>query len=291
MGAGARMDDSREGGLPPEMDLPLNELIAFAAAAIAVGAFAGVLAGVFGIGGGAVMVPVFYQGLGMLGVDEAVRMHVAVGTSLAIIVPTSISSFRAHLKRGAVDTALLRGFAVPVPAGVALASLTAAALSSEGLRVVFAVIAAAVGFRLLLNRESWKLGDDIPANPLRGLIGLALGYFSALMGIGGGVMNNTFMTLYGRPIHQAVATSAGMGVLISIPGMIGYIWAGWRELNLPVGSTGYVNWIAFALIIPATLAAAPIGAHIAHALPKRTLELAFGLFLLLVAVRFSISLA
>lgn len=274
----------------PGLDLPLEELIAFAAAAISVGAVAGLLAGVFGIGGGAVMVPVFYQGLGVLGVDEAVRMHLAVGTSLAIIVPTSISSFRAHLRRGAVDTALLKSFAIPVPVGVVLASATAAALSSEGLRIVFAFIAAAVGLRLLLNRESWRLGTEIPGNPLRAFFGLVLGYFSTLMGIGGGVMNNTFMTLYGRPIHQAVATSAGMGVLISIPGMIGYIWAGWAANNLPIGSTGYVNWIAVALIIPVTLIAAPIGARIAHALAKRTLEIAFGLFLLLVAVRFIYSL-
>lgn len=275
----------------PGLDLPLTELLAFAAAAVSVGAVAGVLAGVFGIGGGAVMVPVFYQGLGILGVDEAVRMHLAVGTSLAIIVPTSISSFRAHLKRGAADLDLLRKFVLPVPAGVVLASLTAAALSSGGLRLIFAVIAAVVGLRLVLNRDSWRLGDDIPDNPLRGFIGLMLGYFSTLMGIGGGVMNNTFMTLYGRPIHQAVATSAGMGVLISIPGMIGYVWAGWGSSGLPIGSTGFVNWIAVALIIPVTLVAAPVGARIAHALPKRTLEFGFGVFLLLVAVRFVYSLA
>ncbi len=274
----------------PGFDLPLNDLFAFAAAAISVGAVAGILAGIFGIGGGAVMVPVFYQGLGILGVDEAVRMHLAVGTSLAIIVPTSISSFRAHLKRGAVDIELLKSFAIPVPAGVVLASLTAAALSSEGLRIIFAGIAAIVGIRLLFNRENWRIGDDIPGNPLRAFIGMVLGYFSTLMGIGGGVMNNTFMTLYGRPIHQAVATSAGMGVLISIPGMIGYIWAGWGAGNLPIGSTGFVNWIAVILIIPVTLFAAPIGARIAHALARRTLELAFGGFLLLVAARFVYSI-
>lgn len=275
----------------PGLDLPVSELLTFAAAAITVGAVAGVLAGIFGIGGGAVMVPVFYQGLGVIGVDEAVRMHLAVGTSLAIIVPTSISSFRAHLKRGAVDTEFLKSCVLSVPAGVVLATLTAAALSSAGLRIVFACIAVVVGLRLVFDRDSWKLGDNIPDNPLRSLIGLLLGYFSTLMGIGGGVMNNTFMTLYGRPIHQAVATSSGMGVLISIPGMIGYIWAGWGVAGLPLASTGFVNWIAVALIIPVTLFAAPIGARIAHALPKRTLEMSFGIFLVLVAVRFFYSLA
>ena len=129
----------------------------------------------------------------------------------------------------------MKSFAIPVPVGVVLASLTAAYLSSGGLRAVFAVIALGVGLRLLFNREGWRLGTDIPGNPARSLFGLALGYLSTLMGIGGGVMNNTFMTLYGRSIHQAVATSSGMGVLISIPGMIGYIWAGWSAGSLPVG--------------------------------------------------------
>ena len=274
----------------PGIDFPLNEILAFAAAAIAVGAVAGVLAGVFGIGGGAVMVPVFYQALGALGVDESVRMHVAVGSSLAIIVPTSIRSFMAHKKRGAVDMELLKSMALSVPAGVILASLVAAYISSAGLRVVFACISIVVGLRLLFNRESWRIGNDIPGNPWRSMFGVVLGFFSTLMGIGGGILNNTFMTLFGRPIHQAVATSAGVGVLISIPGVIGYVWAGWGDASLPVGSTGFVNWIAFAMIIPVTMVAAPVGASIAHALKKRHLEIGFGLFMLIVAARFFYSL-
>ncbi len=270
--------------------MPISEILAFASVAIAVGAVAGLLAGIFGIGGGAVMVPIFYQALGYLGVDESVRMHVAVGSSLAIIVPTSIRSFMAHLKHGAVDTELLKSMAIPVPVGVVLASLTAAYLSSASLRAIFACIAIVVGLRLLLNRESWRLGDTIPRNPWRALIGMLIGYLSTLMGIGGGILNNTFMTLFGRPIHQAVATSAGVGVLISIPGLIGYVWAGWGDPLLPVGSTGYVNWIAFALIIPVTLVAAPMGAKIAHRLQKRQLEIGFGLFMLIVAARFFYSL-
>ncbi len=274
----------------PGIDFPLNEILAFAAAAIAVGAVAGVLAGVFGIGGGAVMVPVFYQALGALGVDESVRMHVAVGSSLAIIVPTSIRSFMAHKKRGAVDMELLKSMALSVPAGVILASLVAAYISSAGLRVVFACISIVVGLRLLFNRESWRIGNDIPGNPWRSMFGVVLGFFSTLMGIGGGILNNTFMTLFGRPIHQAVATSASVGVLISIPGVIGYVWAGWGDASLPVGSTGFVNWIAFAMIIPVTMVAAPVGASIAHALKKRHLEIGFGLFMLIVAARFFYSL-
>ena len=271
--------------------LPAGELASFAFALAVAGVIAGLLAGVFGIGGGAVLVPVFYQVFSLLEVDEAVSMHLSVGTSLAIIVPTSLRSFQAHHRRGVVDMALLRSFLVPVPIGVVLASVVAAVVSGEGLRAIFACIAIAVGLRMLFNREHWRLGSEIPGNPLRAVIGLLIGFFSTLMGIGGGVITNTFMTLFGRPIHQAVATSSGVGVLISIPGFLGYIWAGWGDPLLPIGSTGFVNWIAVFLIIPITLIVAPVGVRVAHALGKRQLEIGFGLFLFLVAIRFFVSLA
>lgn len=272
------------------LDLPLGELAVFALAIAASGVVSGLMAGVFGIGGGAVLVPVFYQVFGLLGVEEAVRMHLSVGSSLAIIIPTSLRSFTSHKARGAVDMDLLRSFYVPVPVGVVLASLTAALISSEGLRIIFAVITLLVAFRLLFNRESWRIGSEIPGNPARGIIGVLIGYFSTLMGVGGGVMNNTFMTLYGRPMHQAVATSSGVGVMIAIPGTLGYIWAGWGAPSLPVASTGYVNWIAVALIIPIALIVTPWGVRLAHALSKRQLEVAFGLFCVFVSARFFWSL-
>ena len=272
------------------MDLPLGEIAVFALAVALSGVVSGLMAGVFGIGGGAVLVPVFYQVFGLLGVEEAVRMHLSVGSSLAIIIPTSLRSFTSHKARGAVDMELLRSFYVPIPVGVVLASLTAALISSEGLRIIFAVITLLVAFRLLFNRESWRIGTEIPGNPARGVIGVLIGYFSTLMGIGGGVMNNTFMTLYGRPMHQAVATSSGVGVMIAIPGTLGYIWAGWGAQGLPLASTGYVNWIAVALIIPIALIVTPWGVRLAHALSKRQLEIAFGLFCVFVSARFFWSL-
>ncbi|TKT79156.1 sulfite exporter TauE/SafE family protein [Aquamicrobium sp. LC103] len=272
------------------LDLPWGELASFAFAIAGAGVVAGLLAGIFGIGGGAVLVPVFYQVLGLLGVDESVRMHLSVGSSLAIIIPTSIRSFTAHKARGAVDMELLKSFLIPVPAGVVLASLTAAYISSESLRIIFAVTTLAVAFRLLFNRESWRIGEKIPGNPARGIVGLLIGYFSTLMGIGGGVMNNTFMTLYGRSMHQAVGTSSGVGVLIAIPGTIGYIWAGWGNPLLPIASTGFINWIAVALIIPIALIVTPYGVRIAHALKKRQMEVAFGLFCVFVSARFFWSL-
>jgi uncharacterized membrane protein YfcA len=270
---------------------PLSELLPFVGALLVAGGIAGVLAGLFGIGGGAVLVPVFYQMLGALEVDEAIRMHLSVGTSLAIIVPTSLRSFMGHKAKGAVDMDLLKFFAISVPIGVLLATLLVAGISSGVLRAIFAFFSLVIALRLLFGREDWKIAPDVPRGFGKHVAGSFIGFFSTFMGIGGGVFNNTFMTLFGRPIHQAVATSSGVGVLISIPGMIGYIWAGWGALNLPPFSIGYVNVLMVLIIIPVTLMVAPVGVRLAHALSKRKLEVGFGLFLILVAARFFYSLA
>nr|WP_321444926.1 sulfite exporter TauE/SafE family protein [uncultured Cohaesibacter sp.] len=265
-------------------------LVTLAIALMGAGAVAGLLAGIFGIGGGAVLVPVLYQFLGILEVDEAVRMHLSVGTSLAVIVPTSLRSYFSHKKRGAVDEELLRNYMIFVPLGVLIGALLAAFISANGLKAVFAVIALAVAFKMLFGKESWRLADDLPGITGRSIAGMVIGFFSSLMGIGGGVMNNTFMTLYNRPIHQAVATSSGVGVLISIPGAIGYMIAGWGKAGLPDFSIGFVNLLAVCLIIPITILIAPLGVKIAHALPKKTLSRVFGLFLIIVAIRFFMAL-
>lgn len=267
-----------------------GEVLALILALIAAGALAGFLAGLFGIGGGAILVPVLYQFLTFLQVDDSVRMHVAVATSLGIILPTSIRSLLAHNKRGAVDLELLKSWVLPVPLGVICASLVAAHVSGSGLRGIFAVLALLFGLRMLLNRSDWRLGDEIPGFPVRPVCGILIGFFSTLMGIGGGVLNNTFMTLYGRSILQAVATSSGTGLLISVPGTIGLVWAGWGAEHLPPFSLGFVNLLGVALIIPVTTLAAPYGVRLAHALPKRTMEILFGAFLLIVSVRFFLSL-
>lgn len=266
------------------------ELIPFVLALAAGGAVAGILAGMFGIGGGAILVPIFFHVFGLLGVPEDVRMQLALGTSLAIIVPTSIRSFMAHRQRGAVDIALLKGWIVAVPLGTIIATVIAAKASSVELRLIFALIALALAFRMIFNRVSWKLGDDLPGNPIKFLVGAGIGMLSGLMGIGGGVLNNTFMTLYGRSIHQGVATSSGAGVLISLPGLAGYIWGGWGVPGLPPFSTGYINWLAVLLLIPITLYLAPIGAKLAHAMSKRELEVGFGIFLVFISIQFFLTI-
>jgi uncharacterized membrane protein YfcA len=275
--------------MPVYMDW--NQIAGFALAIAASGATSGLLAGLFGIGGGAVIVPVLFQLFGVFGVDDSVSMHLAVGSSLLIIIPTAVRSLRAHKARGVVDTALLHSLRIAVPFGAVLAAIAASFISGEGLRLIFAIFALLFGIRLLFNRDSWRLGTKLPGNPWRAAIGIGIGFFSTLMGIGGGIMNSTFMTLYGRPLHQAVATSSGIGLLIAVPGAIGYLWAGWGNPALPVGSTGFVNWIAVGLVIPIALVVTPYGVGLAHRLSRRTLELGFGLFCLLVSARFFASLA
>lgn len=275
------------------MDLlpPLSELYPFVLALLVAGLVSGFLAGLFGIGGGAVLVPVFYQMLGALNVPEEVRMHLAVGTSLAIILPTALQSFSKHKARGAVDLDLLKSFRIPVPLGVVCASIVTAFISGAGLRVIFAVMALVIAAKLLFAKAHWLIGKEIPGNPVRAIAGWTIGFLSTFMGIGGGVFNNTFMTLYGRSMHQAVATSSGVGVLISIPGFIGYVLAGLGKTGLPPFSVGYVNLLMVALVIPITMFTAPLGVSAAHALSKRQLEIAFGLFLVAVSIRFFASLA
>jgi uncharacterized membrane protein YfcA len=269
---------------------PLYELAIFALAMIAAGAVSGLLAGLFGVGGGAILVPVFYQVYGMLGVPEAVRTHVAIGTSLAIIVPTSIRSFTAHRKRGAVDMAVLKNWLIPIPLGTIAAAVVAAYVSGRELRIIFAVLALLIAIRMFLNRDSWRLGNDLPSGTVNAGAGFGIGLFSGLMGIGGGTLSNLWLTVFGRSVHQSVATSSGVGVLISIPGLIGYVIAGWGEPFLPPVSTGYINWITVLLVMPLTLVVAPYGVKLAHALSKRHLEIAFGIFLTVVSLRFFVSL-
>lgn len=265
------------------------DLLYFAILLLLTGVIAGLLAGLFGVGGGAVLVPVFFQAFSALGVDPTVVMHISIGTSLAIIIPTSIRSYLAHKSLAGVDRDIIQKWFIVIPLGVFTASYIASIASGDILRLIFALIATLVAIRLLINRPEWIIAPDIPLGFVRIIVGYFIGLFSALMGIGGGIFNNTFMTLFGRPIHQAVATSSGVGVLIAVPGLIGYIIAGWGVDNLPTYSSGFIYWPAVILVIPTTLIFAPIGAKLAHRLKRRQLEISFGVFLILVALRFFVS--
>ena len=270
--------------------ISIGDFAFFALSLAAAGAVTGVLAGVFGVGGGALIVPVLYELFRFMGVPEDVRMPLAVGTSLAIIVPTSIRSYVAHKARGGVDMTIIRAWAIPTVIGVIVGSALARFAPPVVFKLVFVFVAGMSASRLLGN-FAWRLGDDLPKGPLMTLYGLVIGVLSALMGIGGGQLSSMFMTFYNRPIHQAVSTSAGMGVIISIPGALGYLLAGLDKTGLPPGSIGYVSLVGLVLFAPVSVWTAPLGVKLAHALPKRTLERAFGVFLLCVSLRFLLSIA
>jgi uncharacterized membrane protein YfcA len=250
------------------------------------GTVTGVLAGLFGVGGGAITVPILFEVFGVIGAPEAVAMPLAVGTSLAVIIPTSLRSARGHHAKGVVDTALLRAWAAPLVVGVCLGAFIARYAPPLVFQAVFIGVAGINAAKMLLGRASWRIASDLPQGFGLRVYGFVIGLLSALMGIGGGALSTLVMTLHGRPIHQSVATSAGVGVFISIPGALGYMAAGWGRADLPPLSIGFVSALAFALIVPTTLMTTQIGVNLAHALPRRKLELLFGLFLLAVCLRF-----
>jgi len=271
--------------------VPFPELVWLGLAVCAAGIVTGLLAGLFGIGGGAVIVPVLYEVFRILDVPATVRMQLCVGTSLAIIVPTAIRSDRAHRARGLVIPAVLRAWASPAVAGVAVGCAAAAVAPGSLFKAAFVLIAAIIAAKLLAGREDWVLSDRLPG-PL-GMTGwgFLVGLASSLMGISGGSLATMVLTLHGKPIHNAVATSAGVGVPITIAGTLGYMLAGLpHQPELPPLSIGFVSVIGVALIAPISSYVAPLGARLAHALARRSLEIGFGLFLLVASARFVVSM-
>ncbi|MBM3543952.1 MAG: sulfite exporter TauE/SafE family protein [Alphaproteobacteria bacterium] len=266
------------------------DLVWLVLALLAGGIVAGFLAGLFGIGGGIVLVPILFELFRLLGVPDDIRMHLAVGTSLAVIVPTSIRSFAEHRKKGAVDMAVLRHMGPPVGLGVLAGVVIASVVDGSVLKSVYVVSCLLMAAKLLAGAERGLLGHDLPALIWQRLYGFVTGLGSTLIGVGGGIYISAFMTFFGRTIHQAVATASGFGPIIAIPATLGFMWAGWGAAGLPPGSVGYVSLLGAALIVPASVLAAPFGVRLAHDLPRRTLELAFAAFLIFVAVRFVLSL-
>jgi uncharacterized protein len=274
------------------LGVPMSELLLLAALIGIGGLVTGVLAGLFGIGGGALIVPVLYEVFGALGVADEVRFQLCVGTSIAIIVPTNVLSFRTHRKQGAVNMDVVRTWSVPAIAGVAVGSAIAAFAPAAVLKIAFVLIAAMVAVKLLLGRASWQVADALPGRAAMAGYGFSVGLGSSLMGISGGSISNMILTLHGMPMHNAVASSAGLGVPISIAGTVGYVLAGLpHQSQLPPFSIGFVSLIGFVLMAPISSFTAPYGARLAHAWSKRRLEIAFGCFLLLVCARFIVSLA
>lgn len=268
-----------------------GEWVTLAVSILSAGILTGLLAGVFGIGGGAIIVPVLFEVFRLLGVPNDVRMQLCVGTSLAIIVPTTIRSYRAHRARGFVLPGVMRAWAWPAVAGVAVGSVIAAFAPGGTFKIVFVVIALTIAARLLFGGDRWVIADDLPGSAAMRGYGFLLGLCSSLMGVSGGSLATMVLALHKKPLLNGIATAAGIGVPITIAGTIGYVLAGLdRHAELPPLSVGFVSLIGVVMIAPISAGVAPLGARIAHAVPKRALEIAFGLFLILVSARFIVSL-
>jgi uncharacterized membrane protein YfcA len=261
--------------------------MALLAAVVAVaGLGAGVLAGLLGVGGGIILVPALDYAFGAVGVPGELRMHLAVGTSLASIIPTAIVSSRSHRLRGGVDPSMARRWSPAIALGAALGTVIASNLGGKALSGIFAFVALVVALRMIWRSREGGTGQDRGPTRLLWLpIPVGIGGLSALMGIGGGTLSVPAMTWLGIPVHRAVGTSAWFGLWIALPGAIGYAWLGHGLAGLPAMSIGYVNLVALLVLLPSTIVSAPLGAKLAHGLSRSHLSLAFGCFLLLTAAR------
>jgi uncharacterized membrane protein YfcA len=261
------------------------ELMTLALPVLVAGIVAGFLAGLLGIGGGIIIVPALLVALAATDTGGAVIMHVAVATSLATIIPTSLSSSRAHWRRQSVDVALARRWAPAVFLGACAGVLVADRLHSDTLTAIFAVMAVLFGVKMWLPLDEVVLRDAVPRSRTALSLPFAIGGLSTLMGIGGGTFGVTVLSLFNQPIHRAVGTAALLGFVISVPATVGYVLAGWDEPGRPPLSLGYVNLVAVGLIIPATILMAPLGAAVAHRLSRRWLSRLFGVFLVITGIR------
>jgi uncharacterized membrane protein YfcA len=248
------------------------------------GVIAGFAAGLLGVGGGIVTVPVLEYSLRFAGVPEEYRMHVAVATSLAAIIPTSISSARTHHARGAVDWALAKSWGATMVLGAAVGSLLASRAPLPVLAGIFGTVALLIAAKMLLPLDEWRVARDAPRGARGALLGGLIGGVSAVMGIGGGTLTVPTLNLCGYPIHRAVGTAAFFGIFISIPGTVGYLLAR-PPIELPWATVGFVSLAGLALIAPGSMLTATLGARVAHSLSRRRLSQAFGVFLLFVGTR------
>lgn len=257
-------------------------LVVMGALLLAIGAFAGLLAGLLGVGGGIVLVPAFYYAFGALGFDGPQLMQMCLATSLATIIVTSLRSLHAHNKKGAVDWDILRTWAPGIVLGALVGVFLVAALRTVALQFIFGLLAIVVGLYMTFGRNHWRIALAMPTGIARVVLSPLLGFLSVLMGIGGGSFGVPVMSLYNTPIHRAVATAAGFGVLIAVPSVVVLLFS--PVAIAPPFTVGSVNLIAFGLVIAMTLVTAPWGAALAHKTDATRLKRGFGIFLVLVAL-------
>ena len=253
---------------------------------LATGVFAGILAGLLGVGGGIIIVPILFHLFHGFGVETSLAMPLAVGTSLATIVLTSIVSARNHYAKGGVDTALVKTWLWPVLIGVVIGSFAPAVIDGAKVKTAFGIMLVVVSLHMLASSR-WKmeLFDALPTRPIQFVLATLVGGLSALLGIGGGTLMVPLLTIFAFPIHRAVSTASVFGLIISVPATVVYIYTGWHMTSLPPFSSGYVNWIAFAILVPMTMWFAPLGVKLAYKLNVPQLKRAFAIFLCLVGLK------
>ncbi|TNE60638.1 MAG: sulfite exporter TauE/SafE family protein [Alphaproteobacteria bacterium] len=263
----------------------LHDILTHLLPLVGAGLVAGFLAGLLGIGGGIVTIPALFVVFADIGVPHEWRMHVAIATSLTIIIATNSSSVWAHHKKGGVDWHVVKDWWWAVALGAVLGSYFAKMLKTAELVYIFATLAAFLAAKMLLPFDRWKLGENLPRGFFRYFNPGIIGFFSAVMGIGGGSFSVPYMTLYNVPIHRAVGTASLIGLVISMAAGMGYLVNGWGVAGLPAGMAGFIHLPSAATVAVAAVVMAPVGAKVAHRLPKKVLSIAFGLFLVLATIR------
>ena len=255
-------------------------LMPFIIGLLVTGVVSGVAAGLLGIGGGAIIVPALSAALLWLGFDSDVTQHVAVGTSLAIIIPTGIMSARAHHKRGAVDMEILKLWAPFVAGATFIGGLLAGFFSGDALRIIFGVMAFFIAANILLPFQERLMGHLRNSATTHRISATIVGFISALMGVGGGSLSVPTIHAFGATMHKAVGTGAAIGVFIALAGTLGFIISGWSVAGRPPLSLGYINVIALVLVGVTAALCAPLGAALAHRMQQRTLKITFAVFLM-----------
>ena len=266
-------------------NIPPDQIALLISLLLITGIFAGTIAGLFGIGGGVVIVPALYYIFTLAEIDEQSRMHLAVGTSLANIIPTSIISAYSHKKKKAVDFNLIKIVTPSLIIGVILGALVVSNISGSILMLIYAFLLFNIALLFFFWQDRWQLGNIFPTNYLKHVYGTSIGFISTIIGIGGGSLSTPLLKIYNFEIHRAIGTAAGIGAVIAMPGTIGFIISGiYNDVNLPL-SLGYVNFLGLLMISPMTVLAAPYGVKLAHYLSKTALNKAFAFFIFCMSVR------
>lgn len=261
------------------------EYIPLVMALFGIAATGGFLAGLLGIGGGLIFVPGLYYTMTLLGYNPDTMMHVAVGTSMAMIVANGLTSTRGHWKKGAVNTDIAKKLGLGIFVGVVIGTLIADYISGESLKVIFAVVLALLSILMFIDPAKYSLRENLPKQPFLSMCGTISGAVSTLMGVGGGVMNVPLMTLCRIPVHTAVGTSAALGLIISIPATAGFIIIGLGVDGRPPFSLGYINLLAWSIIVPVSIIAVPFGVRVAHNVSRNSLRHLFAIFMVFIAAR------